>query len=212
MRILFWRRSTEETVLAAIEKHNRSGKGWGSKEAARLRAGIERLVIEGKIDALLRIAAGSGRGDFRDDAVLALGHLGDPAAVPKLIEFLADGRVRDAAVQALAAIGDERAIDPIVQTWCEGYFGPFEEALVQLAVHHRAVVLDAAIPLLRHEEWNARQNALYCLRSLRAQEAVPALVAAAEAETDRMHKALAVQMIQDIGGPSAEAALQKLVR
>ena len=84
---------------------------------------------------------------------------------------------------------------------------------MQLGCTHRRQVLDELISLLKHDEVHIRRGAMYCLRSLRAEEAVSALVEAADDKvtsagvTDR---AMVLQMLHDIGGASAEAALQNL--
>jgi HEAT repeat protein len=86
------------------------------------------------------------------------------------------GKRRDEALLALSAIGDERAIHPIVETWTDGCLSPLEHALVQLADRQRCQVLDEVISLLKHDKVSVRRNAMYCLRSLRAEESVSVLV------------------------------------
>jgi HEAT repeat protein len=51
----------------------------------------------------------------REDAAIALGMIGDPSAVPALIEALQDGAVRVRAIMALGMIADLRAVEPLIR-------------------------------------------------------------------------------------------------
>ena len=50
----------------------------------------------------------------REDATIALGNIGDPAAVEALIEAMKDGAVKRHAIASLGMIGDPRAFPPVL--------------------------------------------------------------------------------------------------
>src|SRR3989449_9963977 len=51
----------------------------------------------------------------REDAAIALGMIGDPSAVPALIEAMQDGAVRVRAIMALGMIADPRSVEPLIR-------------------------------------------------------------------------------------------------
>lgn len=100
---------------------------------------VPRLKANRDIPGLLRLLAEdtTRRYVIIQEAILALGELGDPRAVPGLIQALAlpDETLRLAAVQSLANLGDPRAIPPIqrmLDSVDESQFYRLEQALHQL--------------------------------------------------------------------------------
>src|SRR5947209_7255909 len=51
----------------------------------------------------------------REDAAIALGMIGDPSAVPALVEAMQDGAVRVRAIMALGMIADRRSVEPLIR-------------------------------------------------------------------------------------------------
>jgi cyclophilin family peptidyl-prolyl cis-trans isomerase/HEAT repeat protein len=77
-----------------------------------LRLEDRRTLGEGEMTALL----GDADRSVRRRAVLAAGRIGDPAAVPALVERLSDGEVevRQMAAFALGLVADRSAVDPLL--------------------------------------------------------------------------------------------------
>ena len=80
---------------------------------------------------------------------LALGHVGDPQAVPVLLEALSDGdpETRIYAIWALGSLGDDRAVEPLLE-------------------------------LVQHDDPGLRKMAVYSLGTLGAEESRATLQAA----------------------------------
>jgi HEAT repeat protein len=107
---------------------------------------IDRLVPE-MIDTFREADRDDPR--VRRYLALALGHVGDPQAVPVLLEALSDDdpETRIYAIWALGSLGDERAVEPLVE-------------------------------LVQHDDPGIRKMAVYGLGSLGAEEARNTLQAA----------------------------------
>lgn len=65
------------------------------------------------VDALVTMLKDEDRA-VREDATIALGIIGDPLAVPGLIEAMKDGSVKRHAIASLGMIGDARALQPVL--------------------------------------------------------------------------------------------------
>lgn len=74
---------------------------------------LANIADERTADALLRAFEHESDGPTRWHVAAALGQVGNVAAVPALIETLADRKVRDAAARALGRLGDRRALGPL---------------------------------------------------------------------------------------------------
>lgn len=112
------------------------------------RADLERLVPE-MIDTFQEAERDDPR--VRRYLALAFGNVGDPRAVPALLEALADDdpETRIYAIWALGSLGDERAVAPLLE-------------------------------LAQHDDPGIRKMVVYSLGSLRAEEARTTLHAALE--------------------------------
>lgn len=66
------------------------------------------------VDALLDALKDPDRA-VREDATIALGHIGDPHAVDGLLEAMKDGTVKRHAIASLGMIGDARALPAILE-------------------------------------------------------------------------------------------------
>ncbi len=109
-------------------------------------ADIDRLVPE-MIDTFREAERDDPR--VRRYLALALGHVGDPQAVPVLVEAIydADPETRIYAIWALGSLGDERAVEPLLE-------------------------------LVQHDDPGLRKMAVYSLGTLGAEEARATLQAA----------------------------------
>ncbi len=109
-------------------------------------ADIDRLVPE-MIDTFREADRDDPR--VRRYLALALGHVGDPQAVPVLLEALSDGdpETRIYAIWALGSLGDERAVEPLLE-------------------------------LVQHDDPGLRKMAVYSLGTLGAEESRATLQAA----------------------------------
>jgi len=65
------------------------------------------------VEALIELLKDSDRA-VREDATIALGNIGDPAAVDGLLETMKDGTVKRHAIASLGMIGDPRALPAVL--------------------------------------------------------------------------------------------------
>jgi HEAT repeat protein len=97
----------------------------------------------------------------REDAAIALGMIGDPSAVPALIEALQDGQVKVRAIMALGMIGDTRAVEPLIRI------------LEGIGIHQKGTPMPGCIV---SEEWFIREEAAKTLGHINDLRSVPALL------------------------------------
>jgi HEAT repeat protein len=119
-------------------------------QATARREVVEALVRHGpRVTSLLIEQLGAEELDTRQAAVIALGRIGDPAAVPALIQtLLADDRLTIVAAGALAKIGDRQAFDVLL-----GLLGEPDAAVRQAAI--------SALNSLGHPDMPDRVAALF---------------------------------------------------
>jgi HEAT repeat protein len=84
-------------------------------------------------------------GRFARRRVEALGKIGDPQAIPPLLQALQDEawEVREAACEALGAIGNPQAIPPLLQALQDEAWkvrAAAWEALWRISVRHKAPI------------------------------------------------------------------------
>ena len=97
----------------------------------------------------------------REDAAIALGMIGDPSAVPALIEALKDGQVKVRAIMALGMIADIRAVEPLI------------EILQGIGIYQKGTPTPGCIV---SEEWFIREEAAKALGHFNDTRSVPALL------------------------------------
>src|SRR5205807_2659426 len=97
----------------------------------------------------------------REDAAIALGMIGDPSAVPALIEALKDGQVKVRAIMALGMIADTRAVEPLI------------EILQGIGIYQKGTPTPGCIV---SEEWFVREEAAKALGHFNDTRSVPALL------------------------------------
>lgn len=142
----------------------------------------------------------------RDAAARALGRLGDPRAIPQLIEALADSDtdVRQAAVEACVALGALPALEEAVQhhahAWVRSHAA---EALGKLGGLGTTAVLLAA---LSDAEWLVRASVAEALGKTGAAEAVEALCGLLR-DSESTVRFQVVHALQALASPRAIPAL-----
>ena len=97
----------------------------------------------------------------REDAAIALGMIGDPTAVPALIEALQDGQVKVRAIMALGMISDARAVEPLIRI------------LQGIGIYQKGTPTPGCIV---SEEWMIREQAAMALGHINDLRSVPALL------------------------------------
>ena len=97
----------------------------------------------------------------REDAAIALGMIGDPSAVPALIEALQDGQVKVRAIMALGMIGDRSAVEPLIRI------------LEGIGIYQKGTPTPGCIV---SEEWMVREQAAMALGHINDLRSVPALL------------------------------------
>src|SRR6184192_669104 len=113
----------------------------------------------------------------REDAAIALGMIGDPSAVPALIDAMQDGSVRVRAIMALGMIGDTRAVEPLIRT------------LEGVGINLKGSPMPGCI---LSEEWFIREEAAKALGHLNDVRSVPALLQSLKITQIRERAAMAL--------------------
>jgi HEAT repeat protein len=147
--------------------------------------GVARLLAESSPEP---VATHEGRQEAQDDdgedyvgaaAAYALGTIGDPRAVDRLIEVAQDDHrdwlVRGQAVWALGEIGDERALPVVLAAFDEPECEP--EALAALGGFQDDAALGIFARYYRHPLSYLRQQVVIGLRKHGGPESVPYLLA-----------------------------------
>jgi HEAT repeat protein len=96
----------------------------------------------------------------REDAAIALGMIGDPIAVPALVEAMQDGTVRVRAIMALGMIADPRSVEPLIRV------------LEGVGINMKGTPMPGCIV---SEEWFIREQAALALGHINDLRSVPAL-------------------------------------
>lgn len=164
------------------------------------------------VPALVRALADRGCAG-RPRAASLLGELGDPAAVPPLIEALGDeAEVARWAANALGNLGDARAVDPLIRALHHPEPGVREYAAAALgALGERRAAGPLSEALARDASWHVRCQIAQSLGRLKEASAVPALVGAIGGEGEQWEYVAgsAALALAEIGAP---ASLEPLVR
>jgi HEAT repeat protein len=146
----------------------------------------------------------------RRAAAEAVGELGDPQAVPALIQTLgdSDGEVRRAAAEALGELSDPRAIPALSRA-----LGDSDESVRRDAV--RAIgklgdpqAVPGLIQTLSDRDREARQAAAEALGKLHDPQAVPALIQALSDRNREVRQAAA----EALGGHGDLQAIPRLIQ
>ncbi len=184
-----------------------------SKDLDTRVAAFARAARRRDLDALLAVVDDPDQ-YIRDDAIKALGEIGDPRAVPALIRRLDDpnhNNVEDAA-RALARVGDRRAVGPLIAVLRSA---KQHQQARGVAADELAKIADAqAVPALLEalagaDAW-ARYFLLKILGTIGDGRAVPAAVAALN-DPDADVRWKAVEALGSLGDARAVAPLLALL-
>ncbi len=113
----------------------------------------------------------------REDAAIALGMIGDPSAVPALIEAMQDGSVRVRAIMALGMLADPRSVEPLIRV------------LEGVGISLKGTPMPGCIV---SEEWFIREQAALALGHINDLRSVPALLLALKITQLREKAAIAL--------------------
>ncbi len=118
--------------------------------------------------------------DVRQNAIIALGNLGDPRAVEPLISALSDEDtdVRQNAIIALGKLGDSRAVEPLIAALKDA--DPFmrSRAAFALGEIEDSRAIEPLIDALKDEDRLMRFSAVDALNQLDDQRVIELLIAA----------------------------------
>lgn len=117
----------------------------------------------------------------REDAAIALGMIGDPIAVPALVEAMQDGTVRVRAIMALGMIADPRSVEPLIRV------------LEGVGINMKGTPMPGCIV---SEEWFIREQAALALGHINDLRSVPALC---QALKDTRLREKAAQALIELG-------------
>jgi HEAT repeat protein len=117
----------------------------------------------------------------REDVAIALGMIGDPSAVPALIEAMQDGSIRVRAIMALGMIADPRAVEPLIRV------------LDGVGINLKGTPMPGCIV---SEEWFIREQAALALGHINDVRSVPALC---QALKDTRLREKAAQALIELG-------------
>lgn len=107
-----------DPLLAAIDDPDDLVSCTAIRELGRRR---ERRALQRLLDLAQSLSSSPQKAwDRRAHAMIALGELGDPHAVPPLLDLLADPAAASGAAWALGALGDQRAVDPLLDALHNG--------------------------------------------------------------------------------------------
>jgi HEAT repeat protein len=190
------RRSNADKAIKLIRNSR------GGPDIAKIENAIERLLGDGDVEGLHRVLKEGP--PYGGVAARALGELGDPAAVPCLLEEF-ESSCRPDIVLALGMLQDERGIEPIVGDLNVLHSEP---ALIAIGQRHRQAVIDAVSPLLSNRNGFVRTKAVAVLRGLAGPDLIPVFKRLLESD-DINDRIPAMNALNAIGTPEAEQAVKE---
>lgn len=117
---------------------------------------------------------------FQLRVIRALGEIGDPRAIPTLLQLLKEGpseEIKKAAAWSLGEIGDERAIEPLVKA-LQDFWPDVRSAAVEAQAKIGAPAIALLLQMLQDEDPEVRVKAAWALRKIADAKAVPPLIQA----------------------------------
>jgi len=116
----------------------------------------------------------------RDDAITALGQIGDKRAVEPLIALLKDDNVyiRDNAISSLGKLGDQRAIEPLIAALQDPNVYIRDNAITALGQLRAVPAVKPLIAMLKDRNVYLRDNAASALGQIGDKRAIEPLKAA----------------------------------
>ncbi|WP_251343816.1 HEAT repeat domain-containing protein [Haloplanus halophilus] len=140
----------------------------------------------------------AGRPELRMAAANALRRLGDPGALPALVDALDDPkpRVRARAARACGAIGDERATDALAGRLDDPSNRVRREAADALAAIGTDRALTPLLDAVEDASDEVRYAAVMALGGYRGPEAIDPLISALDDESDVVRRAAVFSIIE----------------
>jgi HEAT repeat protein len=146
------------------------------------------------------------RPELRMAAANALRRLGDPGALPALVDVLDDpeARVRARAARACGAIGDERAADALAARLDDPRGRVRREAADALASIGTDRALTPLIGAVTDDDDEVRYAAVMALGGYQGPEAIDPLIAALDDESDVVRRAAVFSIIELLAAAPTE--------
>ena len=138
---------------------------------------VDKLADRRDVRGLIKALSYKKDRYVRQTAANRLGHLGDPAAVPALLEALGDEHswVRGSAAYALGVLGDPRAVPALVRALRDDLHVSGHAACALGAIGDSAAV-PALIEALEYAERPTRKDVVHALGTIGDPDVVPVLV------------------------------------
>lgn len=132
-------------------------------------------IAKEKIGEELLGALKSSESEVRENAVFALGEIGDHRAIEPLIQSLKDDNpwVRESAAYALARIGDRKAVEPLIKSLSDENPWVRESAVRALGAIGDEKAVEPIMKLLNDEDGDVRESAAEVLKSITGKEYKP---------------------------------------
>jgi HEAT repeat protein len=179
---------------------------------------IERLVAEmagvdpdgadwRRAEAFARTLS-ADRAELRMAAANALRRVGDPSALPPLIETLDDPnpRVRERAARACGAVGDERAVDALADRLTDSAGRVRREAAAALAAIGTEGALDPLLDATDDRREEVRYAAITALGGYRGTAAIDPLIAALDDDSEVVRRAAVFSIIELLANAPTEGS------
>ena len=196
-------------AMKARGREDKSPAGIPSSSAAADYQGVN----EGGKDAIQGYAHTLTLDDerVREEAVRALGTLGDKRGVPILMKALHDKsrQVREEAAKSLGKIRDPTVIPPLMETLKDPQRN-VREAAVQALAACGEVAIDSLISILADQDWHVRMGAAIALRIIGDARAVDPLIQRLHDENLFVRRE-AVKSLGRLGDPRSQHALMELL-
>jgi HEAT repeat protein len=125
----------------------------------------------------------------REKASDYLGEIGDPEAVPALIEALSDPTINWLAAESLGKIGDERAVGPLISVLGSDEKWLRRNAAEALGKLHNTIAVEPIIRLLNDRKHDVREISARALGLIGDERALAALQALANDPDSKVREA-----------------------
>jgi HEAT repeat protein len=171
---------------------------------------VIQLQIEGNTKGLIRALTYKDDSQLRIEAAQALGKLGDPVAIPALIDSLGDILVRDTSVEILARFGPQ-VVDPLIAALNHDVESVRLHAMKTLAIMGDNRAVPDLLKALNHPKPQMRETAATALGQFDDESAILGL-AAAITDKDAAVREAAVLSLGESGHPMALKPLTIILR
>lgn len=162
---------------------------------------ISQLEQERNTKGLIRALTYTNDSQLRVEAAQALGDLGDPHAIPALIESLGDIQVRDTSVEILARFGNQ-VVEPLINALNHDTESIRIHAAKTLSIIGDTRAIPHLLDMLTHPKPQMREAAATALGKFDEESAIDGL-AAAITDKDAVVREMAVMALGESGHPNA---------